>query len=181
MTIPNTNEIVVVIGAGSIAQAITRRIGVSKTILLADINEDAAKAAAQTLDLAGFHTSTAHVDVASAGSVRALADTAAQLGTVVHVVHTAGLSPAQASPQAIIDVDLVGVAYVLEQFGRVIAAGGSGIVIASQAGHMLPQLPGRAEPGSGQYSGRGAHSAAVPPARRCHQLGQGLRARQARQ
>ena len=141
MTIPNTNEVVVVIGAGSIAQAIARRIGVSKTILLADINEDAAKAAAQTLDLAGFHTSTAHVDVASAGSVRALADTAAELGTVVHVVHTAGLSPAQASPQAIIDVDLVGVAYVLEQFGRVIAAGGSGIVIASQAGHMLPPLP----------------------------------------
>ena len=59
----------------------------------------------------------------------------------MHVVHTAGLSPAQASPQAIIAVDLVGVAYVLEEFGRVTVAGGSGIVIASQAGHMVPRLP----------------------------------------
>ena len=59
----------------------------------------------------------------------------------MHLVHTAGLSPAQASPQAIINVDLIGVAYALEEFGAVIAAGGSGIVIASQAGHMIPPLP----------------------------------------
>ena len=57
------------------------------------------------------------------------------------VVHTAGLSPAQASPEAIIAVDLVGVALVLEEFGQVIAAGGSGVVIASQAGHMISPLP----------------------------------------
>ena len=60
---------------------------------------------------------------------------------LIHVVHTAGLSPAQASPAAIIAVDLVGVAHVLEEFSRVIAFGGSGVVIASQAGHMLPLQP----------------------------------------
>lgn len=141
MTIATSHEIVVVIGAGSIGQAIARRVGVGKTILLADLNGDAAAAAADALSVAGFQSSTAQVDVASAESVRALADSASQLGTVVHVVHTAGLSPAQASPQAIINVDLVGVAHVLEQFGQVIAPGGTGIVIASQAGHMLPPLP----------------------------------------
>jgi threonine dehydrogenase-like Zn-dependent dehydrogenase len=36
-------EVVVVIGAGAIGQVIARRIGVAKTVLLADINEDAAK------------------------------------------------------------------------------------------------------------------------------------------
>jgi hypothetical protein len=51
---------------------------------------------------------------------------------VTDVVHTAGLSPAQASPEAIIAVDLVGVALVLEEFGQVIAAGGSGVVIAQE-------------------------------------------------
>jgi nucleoside-diphosphate-sugar epimerase len=56
-------------------------------------------------------------------------------------VHTAGLSPAQASPEAIIAVDLVGTANVLDEFTRVIPAGGSGIVISSQAGHMIPPLP----------------------------------------
>jgi threonine dehydrogenase-like Zn-dependent dehydrogenase len=134
-------EVVVVIGAGSLGQAIARRVGVGKTILLGDVNEDAAAAAAETLQAAGFNTSTTPVDVASHDSVRALANTATAVGDVVHVVHTAGLSPAQASPEAIIAVDLVGVAFVVEEFGRVIAPGGSGVVIASQAGHMIPPLP----------------------------------------
>jgi NAD(P)-dependent dehydrogenase (short-subunit alcohol dehydrogenase family) len=134
-------EVVVVIGAGAIGQAIARRIGVAKMIVLADINEDAARKAAATLSGVGYETRTSHVDVSSHESVKVLAKTAAELGSVIHVVHTAGLSPAQASPEGIIAVDLVGAAYVLEEFGRVIAPGGSGIVISSQAGHMIPPLP----------------------------------------
>jgi NAD(P)-dependent dehydrogenase (short-subunit alcohol dehydrogenase family) len=141
MSTSTTLELVVVIGAGSMGQAIARRIGVGRMILLADLREDTAQVAAKTLQTAGFSTSTATVDVASHDSVAALAKTANDLGSVVHVVHTAGLSPAQASPEAIIAVDLIGVAFVLEEFGRIIASGGSGIVIASQAGHMLPPLP----------------------------------------
>jgi hypothetical protein len=41
---------------------------------------------------------------------------------------------------AILRVDLVGVALVLEEFGRVIARGGSGVVISSMARHMIPAL-----------------------------------------
>jgi NAD(P)-dependent dehydrogenase (short-subunit alcohol dehydrogenase family) len=135
------HEVAVVIGAGSIGQAIARRVGVGKTIVLADVNQDATKAAATALTGAGLQTTTARVDVSSQTSVRELADAAAQLGAVMHVVHTAGLSPAQASPEAIIAVDLVGTAHVLDEFARVIAPGGSGIVISSQAGHMIPPLP----------------------------------------
>ena len=53
---PATPELVVLIGAGSIGQAIARRIGVGKTILLADLNEKAAATAAETLQGAGFTT-----------------------------------------------------------------------------------------------------------------------------
>lgn len=56
------------------------------------------------------------------------------------VIHAAGVSPSQASPDTILKVDLYGTALVLEQFGKVIARGGSGIVIASQSGHRLPPL-----------------------------------------
>lgn len=38
-------------------------------------------------------------------------------------------------------VDLYGTAVVLEEFGRAIAPGGSGVVISSQSGHRLPALP----------------------------------------
>ena len=138
-------EIVVLIGTGGIGQAIARRQGSGRTVLLADLNPTTLAAAAEALEAAG-HTVTTHpVDVASRDSVRTLAQAAAQLGDVVNVVHTAGLSPVQASPEAILAVDLVGVAIVLEELGRVIAPGGSGLVVSSMAGHMRALAPLTAE------------------------------------
>jgi nucleoside-diphosphate-sugar epimerase len=60
------------------------------------------------------------------------------LGDVTQVIHTAGVSPVQASAASVLAVDLLGTALVLEAFGRVIAPGGSGIVSWSMAGHMFP-------------------------------------------
>ena len=57
------------------------------------------------------------------------------------LIHAAGVSPSQASPETILKVDLYGTALVLEEFGNIIAAGGAGVVISSQSGHRLPALP----------------------------------------
>jgi NAD(P)-dependent dehydrogenase (short-subunit alcohol dehydrogenase family) len=133
-------QVTVVIGAGSIGQAIARRVSAGKHVLLADLKQETAAAAAKVLDDAGFEVSTAVVDVSSRGSVHALVETAAALGQVTGVIHAAGVSPSQASPATILKVDLYGTALVLEQFGDVIAAGGAGVVIASQSGHRLPGL-----------------------------------------
>ncbi|MBT1695559.1 hypothetical protein KK083_01640 [Fulvivirgaceae bacterium PWU4] len=65
---------------------------------------------------------------------------ATSLGEVFGVIHAAGVSPSQASPETILKVDLYGTALILEQFGDVIANGGSAIVISSQSGHRLPPL-----------------------------------------
>lgn len=89
---------------------------------------------------AGLTVSTTEVDVSSRESVRALVDTATALGDVVSVIHAVGVSPSQASPEMILRVDLYGTALVLEELGAVIAAGGAGVVIASQSGHRLPAL-----------------------------------------
>ena len=133
-------DVVVVIGAGSIGQAIVRRVSAGKIVLLADIREENAEHAARTLTDAGFNVTTATVDVSSRVSVHALVETAETLGDVWGVIHAAGVSPSQASPEIILKVDLYGTALVLEEFGNVIARGGSGIVIASQSGHRLPSL-----------------------------------------
>jgi NAD(P)-dependent dehydrogenase (short-subunit alcohol dehydrogenase family) len=135
-----TTDVLVVIGSGAIGQAIARRTGVGKLILLADINTDSLTAAADLMETSGYNVRTQPVDVSSRESVRALAAAAAELGPVTGVVHTAGLSPAQATVDAILKVDLVGVALVLDEFGPVIAPGGSGVVISSMAGHMMPAL-----------------------------------------
>lgn len=133
-------EVVVVIGAGSIGQAIARRISSGKHVLLADLRQEAADEAAQVLADAGFTTSTAVVDVSSRASVEALAERAASLGPVTALIHAAGVSPSQAPIEVILKVDLYGTALILEIFGDVMAPGGAGVVIASQSGHRLPAL-----------------------------------------
>ena len=130
----------VVIGAGSIGQAIVRRVSAGKHVLLADIRQENADAAAKTLRDAGFSVTTTTVDVTSRTSVHALVELASMLGDITGVIHAAGVSPSQASPETILHVDLYGTALVLELFGDIIAEGGSGVVIASQSGHRLPGL-----------------------------------------
>src|SRR5271156_4408506 len=133
-------NVIVVIGAGSIGQAIVRRVAAGKHVLLADIKQENADTAAKILIDAGFNVTTATVDVSSRPSVHGLVESATQLGEVSGVIHAAGVSPSQAPPDTILKVDLYGTALVLEEFGNVIGRGGSGIVIASQSGHRLPPL-----------------------------------------
>jgi hypothetical protein len=59
--------------------------------------------------------------VSSRDSVRDLARAAAGLGPVKRVAHTAGLSPVQAPPPAILQVNLVGAAHSLGELGQVVA------------------------------------------------------------
>jgi NAD(P)-dependent dehydrogenase (short-subunit alcohol dehydrogenase family) len=134
-------KVIVVIGPGSIGQAIARRVGAGKQLLLADLRQENADAAAKTLSEAGFEVTTKTVDVSSRASVEALVAKASSLGDVHGVIYAAGVSPSQASPETILKVDLYGTALVLEEFGKVIAEGGVGVVIASQSGHRLPPLP----------------------------------------
>jgi NAD(P)-dependent dehydrogenase (short-subunit alcohol dehydrogenase family) len=133
-------NVVVVLGAGSIGQAIARRVSAGKHVLLADLRQDNVDAAAKVLSDAGFGVSTAIVDVSSRKSVHALVETAKAIGNITGVIHAAGVSPTQAAPATILRVDLYGTALVLEEFGNVIARGGAGVVIASQSGHRLPAL-----------------------------------------
>jgi NAD(P)-dependent dehydrogenase (short-subunit alcohol dehydrogenase family) len=95
------NNVIVVIGTGSIGQAIARRVSAGKHVLLADLRQDNVDAAAKVLGDAGFEVSTAIVDVSSRKSVHALVETATAIGTIIGVIHAAGVSPTQASPGTI--------------------------------------------------------------------------------
>jgi NAD(P)-dependent dehydrogenase (short-subunit alcohol dehydrogenase family) len=134
-------DVVVMIGAGGIGVAIARRQGFGKTLLLADFNEKTLQSAAHDLRGASYAVETHVVDVSSRASVKSLAQAAAALGNVMQVVNTAGLSPNMAPVDRVLAVDLYGTAVVFEEFERVIAPGGAGLVISSMAGHMMPALP----------------------------------------
>jgi NAD(P)-dependent dehydrogenase (short-subunit alcohol dehydrogenase family) len=137
----DVTEVLVVIGVGGMGQAIARRLGAGKTVLLTDNNEETLAAVAAALSAEGHRVESRRVDVSSPESVHGLAEHAASLGSVTQLAHTAGLSPSQACAETILAVDLLGVALVLDEFGDIVAPGGAGVVIASMSGNMIPALP----------------------------------------
>ncbi|GGE90592.1 SDR family oxidoreductase [Mycetocola zhadangensis] len=140
------DQVVVVIGVGGMGESIARRQGSGKKLVLADFNEEGLLQTADALRGDGYVVETHVVDVSSRASVADLATAAAAGGAVTEVIHTAGLSPAQAPADAILRVDLVGVANVLDEFAAVIAPGGAGVVIASMAGSIAAgSLPAELE------------------------------------
>jgi NAD(P)-dependent dehydrogenase (short-subunit alcohol dehydrogenase family) len=128
------DHVIVIIGVGGMGEAIARRLGAGKTVLLADLDASALQRAAEAMSNDGFHIEIGQVDVTDRSAVGALADRASQFGHVVQVAHTAGLSTAPV--EAVLRVDLLGAAHSVEEFARVIAPGGAGLVIASMAGAM---------------------------------------------
>ena len=134
-------QVSVLLGAGSIGQAIIRRVSAGKHIVLADYNLDNAQRAAQTLENAGYECSTIKCDLGSKEDILALVEYATGKGEVMNVVNAAGVSPSQAPVAEILRVDLYGTSVLIEEFGKVIGEGGSCVVISSQSGHRLPALP----------------------------------------
>ena len=133
-------EVAVLIGSGSIGQAIARRVGAGKHVVLGDLKIEAANAAAEILENAGFETSTVAVDISSRESILNLVEHAQKFGAVKNLINAAGVSPSQAPVSAILKVDLYGTAVLLEEFGKIISDGGSGVIISSQSGHRLGAL-----------------------------------------
>lgn len=128
--------VIALVGAGSMGCSIVRRIAAGKTILLGDISQAALDRASSELRGSGYAVETQVVDASDKESLVAFAARAAELGPVMHYIHTAGASPSQASAAHIIKLDLVGTAYAIDAFGEVMAQGGSGLVVSSQTGHM---------------------------------------------
>ena len=133
-------DITVVIGAGGIGQAIGRRISSGRHILVANHTQESTDAAAKLLEDAGFETTAMQADVSDRAMIQAVVSKAQELGPIKALVQAAGVSPSQAPIEAILKVDLYGTAMLLEEFGKVMAHGGSGVVISSQSGYRMPAL-----------------------------------------
>ncbi|MGM0215796.1 SDR family oxidoreductase [Enterococcus sp. AZ109] len=133
-------DVVVLTGAGLIGVALARRVGAGKYLVVADLSMENAERVAEDLYNAGFETTAATVDISSRESIQALIKEAQSFGEITGVINGAGVSPSQAPIEAILKVDLYGTAVLLEEFGQVIAEGGSAVTISSQSGHRLGSL-----------------------------------------
>jgi len=134
----NEKQVVALLGAGSMGTAIVRRIGAGKKILLGDISEQSLERVGEDFRRCGYAVDTLMVNALQKESVEAFARRAAELGPVMYFIDTAGASPNQAKPEHIVDLDMVGTGYAVDAFGEVMAEGGAGLVISSQAAYMYP-------------------------------------------
>lgn len=138
----NTNrEVIALLGAGSMGTAIVKRIGAGKIIFLGDISQDNLETRAKELRYGGYTVETQVVDAMDKNSVEAFAKRASEMGTLKHFINTAGASPNQASPEHIINLDLVATSETIDVFADYIAEGGSGLIISSQTGYMMNLPP----------------------------------------
>jgi len=128
-----TRSVLAIIGSGGMGLASARRMATGRRIFLADASEKNLEFAARSLRDDGHEVETQQVDVANFESVQKFAQAVASAGKVETVVHTAGLSPAMAAPDRILEVDLLGTANVIEAFQDVVGPGSSMTCIASIA------------------------------------------------
>ena len=135
-----SKDVVVWAGAGQIGMAIARRIGYGKKIVVGDLKPENAQAVATVMNAAGFDVEPVQLDLSSRESIKALIGRAQEFGPIVHAINAAGVSPSQAPVETILKVDLYGTAVFLEEVGKVIAHGGTGVTISSQSGKRMPQL-----------------------------------------
>lgn len=133
-------DVMIATGAGQISMAIARRIGYGMKIIIGDKNTKNANTISKIMNDAGFDTVAFEMDLSSRKSILELIREAQKYGEISMLVNGAGVSPSQAPIETILKVDLYGTAVLLEEVGKVIKEGGTGVTISSQSGHRMPAL-----------------------------------------
>lgn len=133
-------DVMILTGAGQIGMAIARRMGYGMKIIIGDNHITNAEIIADTMNKAGFDATSFQMDLSSRSSILSMIAESQKYGEIKMLVNAAGVSPSQASISTILRVDLYGTAVLLEEVGKVIAPGGTGVTISSQSGHRMPAL-----------------------------------------
>lgn len=133
-------DVILWTGAGQIGMAIARRVGYGKKIVVGDKNIENANAIAKIMNDAGFDVEWVECDISSRESILNLIKKGQEYGDIAMLINSAGVSPSQAPIERILHVDLYGTAVLLEEVGKVIKKGGTGVTISSQSGHRMEQL-----------------------------------------
>lgn len=104
------------------------------TLILVDLNAEAAEATAKEVSAAGSGTAEAFAgDVSSPQDMERLAARVASAGTLMAVAHAAGISPTMAPWEKVLKVDLYGTALLTESLREHIGEGTAFVCFASMA------------------------------------------------
>jgi NAD(P)-dependent dehydrogenase (short-subunit alcohol dehydrogenase family) len=125
-------------GAGGMGLATAKVVGRDQSVVLCDVRQDRLDGAVIDLRDLGIAVTSANCDVTDRDAVAGLMKTAADLGEVGSVIHTAGVSPAMGEAEYVMRTNAIGTVNVNEVFYEVAGEGAAIVNVASMAAHMLP-------------------------------------------
>lgn len=125
-------------GAGGMGLATAKIVGRDHTVVLCDVRQDRLTTAATTLQDLGITPTVVNCDVTDRQAVADLLGEATGLGTVVSVIHTAGVSPSMGAADYVMRTNAIGTVNVDEEFYAIASEGAVIVNVASMAAHMLP-------------------------------------------
>ena len=123
--------------AGGMGRACARALAGDGALILQDLEESALDALVGELESRGVTARAVCGDLCDAAHVEALAKAVGEGGGLRALAHTAGVSPNMADARRVFEVDLVASARLLDALTPQLSPGSAGVLIASQAGHML--------------------------------------------
>src|SRR5689334_8115756 len=126
-------------GAGGMGLATAKVVGDDHTLVLCDVRQDRLDDAVTTLEGRGIAVKAVNCDVTDRTAVDGLLETAADLGPIASVIHTAGVSPSMGSAEYVMKTNAIGTLNVNESFYAVAGEGAAIVNVASMAAHLLPE------------------------------------------
>lgn len=116
--------------------ACARKLGREARLILTDRHAEELEELRAELAGLGLECSTVVAELGAAEGIAAILEETQRGGALRWVVHTAGVSPAMASWEDVLEIDLAGTARLLDGCLGQVAAGGAAVCVASVAGHM---------------------------------------------
>ncbi|MGJ6121554.1 SDR family oxidoreductase [Mycolicibacterium sp. Y3] len=126
-------------GAGGMGRATAKIVGRDHTVVLADNRADRLAAATAELSNLGVPATAVHCDVTDRAAVGALFETAARLGAIASVIHTAGVSPSMGDADYVMRTNALGTVNVNEAFFAIAGEGSVIVNVASMAAYLMPE------------------------------------------
>lgn len=124
-------------GSSGLGLASAQCLASETSLLLCARSEAGLEKAKAQLTAFGADVYTYQMDASDEEAVKSCAAYAASLGDVVHVIHTAGVSPANTSAEDILRINTLGPIHVVKHFHPVLSEGGVMILFGSTAGYTL--------------------------------------------
>jgi NAD(P)-dependent dehydrogenase (short-subunit alcohol dehydrogenase family) len=125
-------------GAGGMGSATAKILGRDHEVVLADVRRDRLDGVAADLTELGITPTVVDCDVTDRDAVVRLFETAAGLGTLASVIHTAGVSPSMGEADYVMRTNALGTLNVNEVFFQTAGEGTAIVNVASMAAHVMP-------------------------------------------